>query len=140
MAETADVVIIGAGVIGASVAWHLVAGGCTNIVMLERAPRQGLGSTGKATGGVRAQFTTPVNIAMSLHSLEFFEQFQDLTGVDPEYYKRGYLFLAGNERQLDQLRAFNRIQRECGLLDVEFFDVQTISKEIPQLYLGDIAG
>src|SRR5262245_26779383 len=60
--ETADVVIIGSGIVGSSVAYHLARQGCTNVLVLEREAHQGKGSTGKSMGGVRAQFSTPVNI------------------------------------------------------------------------------
>jgi sarcosine oxidase subunit beta len=58
MEQTADVVIIGGGIVGASVAFHLAERGCTDVLVVERAAEQGSGSTGKATGGVRAQFAT----------------------------------------------------------------------------------
>ncbi len=54
MSETADVVIIGGGVVGASVAYHLTQAGCTSVLVIERRAQLGLGSTGKAMGGVRA--------------------------------------------------------------------------------------
>ncbi|MGZ5121092.1 MAG: FAD-dependent oxidoreductase, partial [Burkholderiales bacterium] len=60
--ETADVVIIGGGIVGSSIAYHLTEAGCRNVLVLERETQQGKGSTGKSMGGVRAQFSTPVNI------------------------------------------------------------------------------
>jgi glycine/D-amino acid oxidase-like deaminating enzyme len=66
---SADVVIIGGGIVGSSVAYHLTQAGCRNVVVLERESQQGKGSTGKSMGGVRAQFATPVNIRMSLYSI-----------------------------------------------------------------------
>ncbi len=64
--QTAEVVIVGGGIVGASVAWHLTEAGCRNVLIVEREAHQGKGSTGKSMGGVRAQFSTPVNIRMSL--------------------------------------------------------------------------
>ena len=58
MTETADVVIIGSGIVGSSVAYHLAEQGCTNVLVIEREAHQGKGSTGKSMGGVRAQFST----------------------------------------------------------------------------------
>src|ERR1041384_7072334 len=72
--ETADVVIIGSGIVGSSVAYHLAQKGCTNVLVLEREAHQGKGSTGKSMGGVRAQFSTPVNIQMSKYSIDFFSK------------------------------------------------------------------
>jgi sarcosine oxidase subunit beta len=140
MRKAADVVIIGGGVIGASVAYHLCEEGYTDVVILEREAAQGLGSTGKATGGVRAQFTTPVNIQMSLYSLDFFKRFEEATGVDPGYRPRGYLFLASTQDQLDQLRSFQKIQHQAGLDDVEIIDAHSIAQMIPQIRTDDIAG
>ncbi|HSK75710.1 MAG TPA: FAD-dependent oxidoreductase, partial [Thermoanaerobaculia bacterium] len=64
--RSAEVVILGAGVMGASVAWHLASRGCRDVLVLDREPALGLGSTGRATGGFRAQFATEVNIRLSL--------------------------------------------------------------------------
>ena len=72
--KKAEIVIIGAGVVGASVAYHLTRRGAKDVLILERENEQGLGSTGKATGGVRAQFETEINIKMSIYSLEFFAE------------------------------------------------------------------
>ena len=69
--KSAEIVIIGGGVIGASVAYHVTKRGVKDVLILERESEQGKGSTGKATGGVRAQFETEINIKMSLYSLEF---------------------------------------------------------------------
>ena len=66
MPPSADVVIIGAGIVGSSIAFHLTEAGVKNVLVIERETRQGLGSTGKSMGGVRAQFATDVNIHMSL--------------------------------------------------------------------------
>ncbi|MGH9942549.1 MAG: FAD-dependent oxidoreductase, partial [Pyrinomonadaceae bacterium] len=73
--KTADVVIIGGGIVGASVAYHLAAAGCREVLVLERGERLGLGSTGQATGGVRAQFATEINVLMSRYSIDFFARF-----------------------------------------------------------------
>ena len=69
--QTAEVVIIGGGIVGSSIAYHLTAAGCNDVLVIERETAQGKGSTGKSMGGVRAQFSTPVNIQMSLYSIPF---------------------------------------------------------------------
>src|SRR5476649_1885516 len=78
--QTADVVIIGGGIVGSSIAWHLTQAGCRNVLVIERESQQGLGSTGKSMGGVRAQFATAVNIRMSLYSIPIFAAFEEITG------------------------------------------------------------
>ena len=70
--QTADVVIIGGGIVGSSIAYYLTDAGCRNVLVIERESAQGKGSTGKSMGGVRAQFSTPVNITMSLYSIPFY--------------------------------------------------------------------
>src|ERR1044071_466777 len=94
MRTTADVVIIGAGVVGASIAWHLTEAGCRNVVLLERASQPGSGSTSKSMGGVRAQFGLEADIRMSLFSIPFFRDFLGITGHPSGYRPQGYLFLA----------------------------------------------
>src|ERR1700738_596692 len=80
MTKAADVGIIGAGIVGSSVAFHLTEAGCKNVLVIERETRQGLGSTGKSMGGVRAQFASDVNIQMSLYSIPFLNRFEGATG------------------------------------------------------------
>jgi sarcosine oxidase, subunit beta len=104
MARSADVVIIGAGIVGSSIAFHLTEAGCKNVLVVERETRQGLGSTGKSMGGVRAQFATDVNIRMSLYSIPFFARFEEATGHPSGYKPHGYLFMATNDWHIHYLR------------------------------------
>src|SRR6059058_1424120 len=100
---TADVVIIGGGIVGSSIAYHLTAAGCRNVVVLERETHAGKGSTGKSMGGVRAQFSTPVNIQMSLYSIPFYAAFDEVMGYPCDYRAQGYLFLATTPKHLEYL-------------------------------------
>jgi len=70
--QTAEVAIVGGGIVGSSIAYHLTVAGCKDVLVMERESAQGKGSTGKSMGGVRAQFSTPVNIQMSLYSIPFY--------------------------------------------------------------------
>src|SRR5688572_23479677 len=114
MSETADVVIIGSGIVGSSVAYHLAEAGCTDVLVVEREPHQGKGSTGKSMGGVRAQFSTPVNIQMSIYSIDFFASFDEVMGYPADYRAHGYLFCATDERHLNYLEANRERQMALG--------------------------
>ena len=140
MPLTADVVIIGGGIVGASVAYHLAEAGCTNVIVLEREAAQGLGSTGRATGGVRAQFSTSVNIQMSRYSIDFLSNFAEVTGHDSGYDPAGYLFLATDERELEYLKASRERQMREGLTNVEIIGPAEIAKMLPQLRIDDVLG
>jgi sarcosine oxidase subunit beta len=138
--ETADVVIIGSGIVGSSVAYHLAQQGCTNVLVLEREAHQGKGSTGKSMGGVRAQFATPVNIQMSKYSIDFFSQFDEVVGHPADYRAHGYLFCATNEKHLAYLRANRERQQAFGVTNVEWISPADIVKIVPQLRVDDILG
>ena len=92
MPRSADVAIIGGGIIGASIAYHLTTKGVRNVVVLER-DRLGSGSTSKNAGGIRLQFSSEVNVRLSQLSLPHIEGFEDELGVDPDFHQVGYLFL-----------------------------------------------
>ena len=141
MNGTADVVIIGGGIVGASIAFHLAERGCTDVLVLEREAEQGLGSTGKATGGVRAQFATAINIAMSRYSIDFFTRFEEATGGHPcGYEPAGYLFVATDETQLDYLQRTRERQLAAGLSNVEIIGAEEIARRVPVLRADDVLG
>ncbi len=140
MTETAEVVIIGSGIIGSSVAYHLTEAGCTDILVIEREAHQGKGSTGKSMGGVRAQFSTSVNIQMSLYSIDFFSKFDELMGHPADYRPHGYLFCATNERHMGYLKENRNRQLALGVNKVELVTPQDIVKFVPRLRVDDIIG
>jgi sarcosine oxidase subunit beta len=137
---TAEVVIIGGGIVGVSVAYHLAASGCTDVLVLEREKQQGLGSTGKSMGGVRAQFATGVNIRMSLYSIPFLRDFEEITGRPSGYRGHGYLFVASSERHLEYLRQNLARQRQAGLQHAELLAPEDVVRMVPQLRSDDIVG
>src|SRR5437016_13563742 len=102
--QTADVVIIGGGIVGSSIAYHLTAAGCKDVLVIERESTQGKGSTGKSMGGVRGQFSTPINIQMSLYSIPFYASFDERLGHPAGYPPQWYLFCATNDEHLAYLR------------------------------------
>ena len=134
--KKAETIIIGGGVVGASAAYHLTKRGAKDVLILEREKRQGLGSTGKATGGVRAQFETKINIEMSLYSIDFFRNWNFDCGYDP----RGYLFFATDEKQFDYLKRNVEKQKSLGVKGVETIDTQTISQIVEGMNCEDIVG
>jgi sarcosine oxidase subunit beta len=140
MTETAEVVIIGGGIVGSSIAYHLAESGCTDVLIIEREEKQGLGSTSKSMGGVRAQFATPINIQMSLYSIDLFSRFEEATGQTADYRAHGYLFCATTEAHLKYLRENQEKQRAFGLKDAEMVSRDEIVKMVPQLIADDIIG
>ncbi|HKV45155.1 MAG TPA: FAD-binding oxidoreductase [bacterium] len=133
-------VIIGAGVMGASVAYHLARRGCRDVVVLEQHEASGLGSTGKATGGFRCQFTTEVYVRISLLGRERLRHFHEETGVDPGYRPVGYLFMAKTEAQLRSLRAAMAVQRAAGLTNVREVTQADIRRLSPSVRADDLIG
>jgi sarcosine oxidase subunit beta len=131
-----EIIIIGGGVVGASVAYHLTTRGAKDVLILERENAQGNGSTGKATGGVRAQFETEINIRMSLYSIDFFKHWD----FDCDYEPRGYLFVATDDKQLDFLKQSVKKQKSLGLRQVEIVDTKSIAEIVQGLNTQDIIG
>lgn len=129
--RSAGTAIVGGGVVGASVAYHLAVRGVRDIVILERGARPGEGSTGAATGGFRASFSSPIDVRLSLLARESLRRFRDDTGVDPGYVPNGYLWLATTDAQMSALRAAHRVQHEEGLTEAALVDATEIARIDP---------
>lgn len=112
--ESAEVVIIGGGVMGMSIAWHLVEQGVQDIVVVEQA-EFGSGSSAKPLGGVRANFSDPMNVLFGKRSLAEFTGFKEKFGVDIMLNRVGYLFLARTEQELENLERGNQSQKSQGV-------------------------
>src|SRR5579863_9577286 len=138
--QTAEVVIIGGGIVGSSIAYHLTAAGCKDVLVIERETAQGKGSTGKSMGGVRAQFSTPVNIQMSLYSIPFYASFDERLGYPADYRPQGYLFCATKEKHLTYLRTNYEKQVAMGLKSVRLISGDEIRDMFPELRGDDIVG
>src|SRR4051795_40321 len=130
MDESCDVAIVGGGVIGCSIAFHLGRMGASGVRLLEREPLPGAGSTAKANGGIRAQFTTEVNVAMSLASMEILDRLEAEIGEPPVYRKAGYLFVTGDPGKLAAMRAAAEFQRARGVA-VEVLDRDSVLRHAP---------
>jgi sarcosine oxidase subunit beta len=136
MKKGAEIVIIGGGVVGASVAFHLAERGIRDVLILEREIEQGRGSTGAATGGVRAQFETEINIKMSMCSIDFLKNWDH----DCEYDPKGYLFFATTDDQFEYLQRNVEKQRSLGVKDVDVVNPGEIAKIVPGMICEDIVG
>jgi sarcosine oxidase, subunit beta len=115
MSERAAVVVIGGGAIGVAVAYELAAAGVRDVVLIDSGPLGG-GSTSKAAGGVRAQFSDRVNIELSARSLETFEHFAGRLGQDIDLRQPGYLFLLDSP---DDVADFDNSKRLLDAMGVE---------------------
>jgi sarcosine oxidase subunit beta len=134
--RTADVVIIGAGAIGCSIAYHLGLRGARHVVVLEQ-ESIGSGTTSKAAGGIRVQFPTEIEIKFSMESLDFFKRFPEEMGVNPHLRQVGYLFLLGSEADITQYKRQITLQRAYGL-DVRLLTPQDAKTIVPQLRVDDL--
>ena len=110
----ASVVVVGGGVVGLSTAYHLARSGVPDVLLLER-DELGSGSTCRAAGGVRAQFSDAVNIELGLRSLRTFETFEREFGQDIDLRQVGYLFLLDQPHQVEAFEKNVAIQNELGV-------------------------
>lgn len=133
---TADIVIIGGGVMGASTAYHLAKRRAGDVLLLERDAYFGQEATGRCAGGVRYQFATEVNVRLSMASLPMLESFRDETGIDSNYRKCGYLFALTNG---DDVIAFQRNVRMQNALGVrtEWLDGDEVRRRLPTMRFPD---
>jgi len=137
--ERAPAVVIGAGCIGASIAYHLGRLGVRGVRVLEREPFAGAGSTSKAAGGIRAQFSTPINVRISMLSIEEFARFPELMGGDPVYFPVGYLFLLGEPALWRAFQEQAEMERRLGL-DARTLTPEQARERVGELRIDDLLG
>jgi sarcosine oxidase subunit beta len=137
--ESAPAVVIGAGCVGASIAYHLGRRGMKDVVVLEREPFAGAGSTSKAAGGIRAQFSTPLNVRISMMAIADYERFAEEMETDPVFFPVGYLFVLSDEARWAAFQAQADMQRSLGL-DVRTLSPAEIAAMVPQLEVSDVLG
>jgi sarcosine oxidase subunit beta len=114
MRRTADVVIVGGGIVGASIAYHLTRKGVRDVIVCER-DRLGAGSTGKNAGGIRLQFSSEINVRLSQHALPRIERFAEEIGTDPHFHQVGYLFLITEERDVAPFERSLELWKRLGV-------------------------
>ena len=111
--EHAPVVVVGGGVMGASIAFHLAEAGVRDVVLIER-DTLGSGSSAKPLGGVRATFSDPGNVLLGLRSLEAFERFAGRFSTDIGLRQVGYLFLCRSDAEVASVEASTALQQSLG--------------------------
>jgi sarcosine oxidase subunit beta len=126
----ARVVVVGAGAIGLAVALQLRRAGVERVVVIDRNPSPGMGSTSRANGGVRAQFTTPVNITFSQFTIEKLRELDEVEGAQVGFRAVGYLFLTGTDAGEIGLRRSWELQRSLGV-DVEWLSAAQVLEIAP---------
>lgn len=139
MNRTADVVIVGGGVVGASTAYHLAAVGVGKVLLLERADRLAAGSTGACAGGFRVQFSSEVNIRLSLASVPMITGFTEQHGLPLDVAQDGYLFLVRTEGLWRDFVAANALQRSLGV-DAELLSPEGAAALAPGIELEGVVG
>jgi sarcosine oxidase subunit beta len=138
MEKTADVVIIGGGIVGLSIAYYLALKKAGRVVLYEKG-QLGEGSTSRCVGGIRTQFSTEINIRFSLESLKTFEEFKEEFGVAPEFRRIGYLFLATTERETETFKENIKLQKKFGV-PVEYLSSEEIGSRWSYLRVDDVLG
>jgi sarcosine oxidase subunit beta len=136
MAQAADVVIVGAGIMGASTAYHLARRRFGTVVVLERDTICS-GSTALASGGIRHQYANRIGIELTTQSIVTYERFAEEFGVDPQFRQHGYLILATTEEELAVARRSVALQRSLGV-EVEMLDPGEIRHRFPYLATRDV--
>ncbi|MGB5137336.1 MAG: FAD-dependent oxidoreductase, partial [Candidatus Zixiibacteriota bacterium] len=139
MSEKYDVVIIGGGIIGCSIAYYLAKRKFGKIAVLEKDQYLGNGATAKCAGGIRAQFGTEINVRMSMLSEEKFEVFQEETGAEVQFDQVGYLFLMTTEEHVAAFRKQFAMWQRVGH-PVEWLSRDQIKALAPPLFVDDVLG
>ena len=139
MTETADVVVVGGGVVGASTAYHLAAAGVEHVVLVERADALATGSTGACAGGFRHQFSSRINIELSLASVPMILGFTEEHGLPLDVVQDGYLFLVRDQPEWEEFLAGAEFQRSLGV-DTQLLTPREAATIAPGIAIDDVVG
>src|SRR5437879_3251314 len=135
---SADVVIVGGGVVGCSIAYHLARRGA-KVVLVER-DTLGSQSTGKCAGGVRRQFSSETNVVLQQLSVRLLTGLEAETGVDPEFRQIGYLFVLTSNHQVEDFRRLLTMWLRVGVSDARWVEPSEIRELAPLVRGDDILG
>jgi sarcosine oxidase, subunit beta len=135
----AEVVIVGGGVMGVSIAYHLAARGQQDIVVLERSELFGQGATGKCAGGVRHQFASEINIRLSSASIRMLEDFETEPGHPIGLRQCGYLFMLTRAEDVAAFRENVALQHRLGV-QTEWLSAEEVRRRLPQVRTDDVLG
>lgn len=133
-----DVVIIGAGSIGASAAFYLANAGC-KVLVVDSVPSVGQGSNKKAIGGIRATHSDPAKVRLCLRSIDIFKSWHDIYGDEIEWVQGGYCFVAYHEKEEQALKEVAAKQRNLGL-NINWLDRQQLLELVPDLNPENLLG
>jgi glycine/D-amino acid oxidase-like deaminating enzyme len=134
------VVIVGAGVMGASAAYHLAARGRRDVLVIDCGSAAGEGSTSRATGGFRAQYGTAINVRLSLLTRSKLRRFSDEVGGECGYVPAGYLWLASSAGVLKGLAEARALQHAEGLTEATGATPDEVALINPAIALDGILG
>lgn len=132
------VVVVGGGVVGLSVAYHLAVRGYRDVTLVERRTL-GSGTTSKGTGGIRQQFSSAINVALSRRAVDYFSGFGERVGVSAGFRQHGYLFLLESEEQLEVFGRNAAKQRAVGV-PVEMLEPEEILEVMPHVEIDGLLG
>jgi sarcosine oxidase subunit beta len=135
----ADVVVVGGGAVGASAAYHLAVAGAGRVVLLERAAALATGSTGLCAGGFRHQFSSRINVQLSMASVPLIVGFSETHGLPLDVVQDGYLFLVREKEAWASYRAAAEMQRGLGA-DVHVVTADEAAEIAPGIALDGVIG
>ncbi|MFJ7726887.1 NAD(P)/FAD-dependent oxidoreductase [Neobacillus sp. NPDC097160] len=144
MANKHDIIIVGGGIMSASLAYHLLKDGFTgDIAIFEKDPQYEFSSTPRSEGGIRQTFSTEINIRMSQYSFHMYKKFEEEMAIDGEqalidFKQHGYLYLL-NDKTLPTYKEIMNIQRKLGVNAI-LMPPEEIKDYIPELNVADLAG
>lgn len=138
--ETTDVVVVGGGVIGLSIAYNLLKKNSSlKVTVLEKEMFVGTGSTAACTGGIRHQFSTRTNVELTLVSLPYFARFEKEMEYPVYFRQDGYLFVTARESQLESFQRDAALQNQLGA-PTRILSREEIAQEFPYLETSDLLG